>query len=142
MTTQEIESKKYNDFNIGLLIGNYIFQNDLPLLNILTLEFVPNNIVPISMGDQKKYEALDCVSDYEEYVKFLAYLEKKYLPEVVECHLPKVKFEYISELQEGIREAIIYSLWKSESCPYNMDPNSIEIVEMDTTLNIKIRRLN
>lgn len=139
---QEIELKKYNDFNIGILIGDYIFNNALPLLNILTLESVPNNLVPISIADQKKYESLNCVSDYKECVKFFAYLEKKYLPEVVEVQVPKIKINYISELQEGIRESIIDSLWKSESCPYDMDPNNIEIVETDTTLMIKIRRLN
>lgn len=136
----EIELKKCNDFNIGFLIGDYIFHN-LPLLNILTLKSVPNNLVLISMGDQKKYDSLDCVSDYNEYIDFLKYLEKKYLPEVVEIQTPKIEFDYISELQEGIREGIIEPLWKSESCPYNIEPNNIEIVETDTTLMIKIRRM-
>lgn len=141
MKNQEIELKKYNDFNIGLLIGNYITHNNLPLLNILTLDSITNNLVPISMGDQKKYDSLNCSSNYKECAEFLIYLERKYLPEVVEIQIPKIKFEYISELQEGIREGIINLLWKSESCPYNIEPNNIKIIETDTILTIKIRKI-
>ena len=133
-----------NDFNIGLYLGDYIYYNHLPILNVLTFEFSrPNKIVPISIGDEKQYFKLkEDPTKNEEYANFLIQLEKKYLPETIEIYLDKVNFENINQLKDGIKEGIINKLWKSESLPYKIESEDIEITEKMNFIVVKLKRTN
>ena len=50
-------------------------------------------------------------------------LEKKYLPNPLECHLGLIKFNDENEFKEGLRA----SLWDCDMCSYNIDVENIKI---------------
>lgn len=52
-------------------------------------------------------------------------LEKKYLPQVLECYVNKIDVENITELKAGIR----LTLWDCDICSYKIENDDDIIIE-------------
>ena len=121
---------------LGHYIGDQIVSRHLPTLSTDSIQ--TNNVIMVSEEDAKEHARLEAIwwnttgstiaKESPDWLSLLAnhrYLEKKYLPPILECYVHRISSvsEDMSELKYGIRQ----SLWDCDCCSYNTDPKNILI---------------
>ena len=134
-TPVEPRPAKSLEFQLGLKIGEEIVERDL-----VSLSNEPNtrNVVVISTEEQAEYERLSeawyaanntlgrdgSKKEWEDYRSYAHFLQKKYLPPILECIVSKIEsVNNMEDLKQGIRVA----LWDSDICNY--DTTRIDIIQ-------------
>ena len=132
------------EYQIGLYIGEYIHSNLLPTLSTDMLK--TRVIIEVSEEETKKHDELSekhqeewyknnmesgcCKESWDEYFNYNKELQKKYIPEKLECLVPKFDVDNVEELKRGIRKC----LWDTDLSHYKCETNEdIEVVDVDTT---------
>lgn len=131
----EKDKHKSVEYQLGFMIGDYIYQKYLPVLDVNSQT---NNTIKVSEEDRIKFEKLSNIwfekygrgenkdaakTDWFNLRTFDHYLEKKYLPHTLECYVCHIDVENIEELKLGIHDA----LWECDVCCYKIEPNDIKI---------------
>jgi hypothetical protein len=126
------------EFQLGFHIGNYIVCKYLPTLNIDLLQ--TRNVINVTDEEYKKYKQLDdrwfnksfnkeldSTEEWNELLKFRHEMEKKYIPEILECYVDYFMVDNVNEFKKGILD----SLWNSDLSHYCDSINDIIIDEID-----------
>ena len=136
----ERKNKLTLDYQLGYYVGADIFNRCLPTLSSDSLR--SRNVIKISEEDQKENERLNeewyATTKYgkapDEEVKegkwdlYHAHnkmLEKKYLPNPLECYMDILNIQNLEEFKEGLIEY----LWNCDMCSYNLHHEDIEILD-------------
>lgn len=122
------------EYQLGWYIGEDIVRKYLPTLSVDMLQ--TRTVINVSEEEKNEAERLNNVwyANYDEKAKndpnwialrkYHVMLEEKYLPQVLECHIPSLNVENMGELKKGIRAA----LWDSDLCHYAItEDDDIEI---------------
>jgi hypothetical protein len=146
------ENQKYldelsMDYQLGYFVGERIVSRDLPTLSTDMIhsrrvievneeDTNENNRLNSEWWKSTKYggewNGIDESGDKEKWERLFNHnkmLEKKYLPNILDCVLPLIKFENENEFKRGIR----WSLWDCDMCSYDIEPENIKI-EYDMVL--------
>jgi len=132
----EEKNKLTSEWQLGYYVGNYIVYRYLPSISV---ENDTRNVISMSSEDETEYKKTD--EDWfnkrslgkeanEEWVIFQECrkkLLKKYLPNPLQCHLGLLNITNMEEFKDGI----MTSLWDSDVCNYNIDPDNIKIYDDD-----------
>ena len=129
------------DYQLGYFVGRHIVHSYLPTLS--TDMLYSGNVIEVSEEDKIENKRLDQEwlkttrhnddwngeddGDKEKWNLYFQHnkmLEKKYLPNPLECHLELIKFNDEVEFKEGLR----WALWDCDMCSYNIEPENIKIV--------------
>lgn len=138
------------DFELGFYIGEHIVNRYLPTLSTDMLQ--SRRVIKVNEEDSIENKRLDNEwfsttrynknwngeddGDKEKWNLYLQHnkmLEKKYLPNPLECHLGLIKFNDEDKFKEGIRS----SLWDCDMCSYNIEKENIKI-EYDMEMGFTI----
>jgi len=52
-------------------------------------------------------------------------LERKYLPNPLECYMSLLNVQHMDEFKKGLR----FALWDCDMCSYNIEPENIKIYD-------------
>ena len=124
------------DYQLGLYVGEYIVNNNLPTLSVDSIQ--TNRVIKVSDEEQEECERLD--GEYvksleanqwkngdselfENWKQYRKVLEKKYLPQVLECHLSLIRIDDVKEFKEGLSDC----LWNCDMCSYSIKEEDISI---------------
>lgn len=140
------------EFQLGLFVGMHIVDHFLPTLSTDMLQ--SRNVIKVSDEDATKYKELsdDWYNKHndknvDEYTVKTAWdvhfthmkeLDKKYLPHVLECHLPALNITNMSEFKKGIEVA----LWDCDMCSYKVNEDEFDVINDDhryfTRIDLKL----
>jgi chaperonin cofactor prefoldin len=128
------------DYQLGYYVGEHIVSRYLPTLTTDMLQ--TRNVIEVSEEDSIENNRLDrewySTTKYQDnwsgeedgskekwdlYHQHNKMLEKKYLPNPLECVLQLIKFNDETEFKKGLR----FSLWDCDMCSYNIEPENIKI---------------
>jgi DNA-directed RNA polymerase subunit L len=111
---------------LGIYVGGYVITH---YLQTLSTDYLKSNIV-IKVSDEdtntwaeleKIHEStIDEVESTKVFYENLAWykaMEKKYLPEKIECMVPRIEPTDMEEFKEGVKEAI----WDCDMSSYDLD---------------------
>jgi len=110
-----------SEFQLGEYVGMYIV-DQLPTLST-DLERSKNVIQVFEEDSTKLHEIEKKRDNWEEYNAFQKYLNKKYLPKKCECYVSALNILDEAEFKGGLT----VSLWDSDICSYDLDPENINI---------------
>lgn len=140
------------DFQFGYFVGEDIFNNFLPCLDIDML--YTNKVIKVSKNDKKEFERIDKLhtktidwssikaedesEEWKNLIKFRREMEIKYLPPVLECPYWLMNISNMEEFKKGLRS----SLWNCDICHYKIETDDdIEIFDDEecyfTTIRLK-----
>lgn len=123
------------DFQLGWFVGEEIHRRHLPTLEVDMIH--TSKVIEVDPAEKVECERLNEAwwskrhsdkeaSDFEwralrEYHKFL---ENKYLPEVLTCHISPVNYTNEEEFKLGI----VRALWDSDICHYKCsEPGDVSV---------------
>jgi hypothetical protein len=116
------------EYQIGCYVGEQIFRNDLPCLDVDMIH--TSRVINVTPEELVEAERLNEVwhNDHTDdngpnWVALRAYhkeLEDKYLPKVLVCHVDPINVVDMEEFKRGVRTA----LWDCDMCHYNIRENS------------------
>jgi hypothetical protein len=124
------------DYQLGFYIGENIVDNYLPTLSTDMIH--SRKVIKVSEKDEIENNRLDdewfnsCTHEignsgdkekWEAYFNHNKVLERKYLPQTLECVFSLIRIDDMNKFKEGIKE----SLWNCDMCSYNIDEEKIEI---------------
>jgi len=120
------------DFQLGYFVGENIVNNYLPTLSTDMIH--SRKVIQVNEEDTIEIERLnkeswinnDELIDKEKWKLYLNYkkmLEKKYLPQTLECVFSLIRIDDIKKFKEGLKS----SLWNCDMCSYNVEEENIEI---------------
>jgi len=124
------------DYQLGFYIGENIVDNHLPTLSTDMIH--SRKVIKVSEKDEIENNRLDdewfnsCTHErgdsgnkekWEAYFNHNKMLEKKYLPQTLECVFNLIGIKDMKKFKEGL----INSLWNCDMCSYNIDEEKIEI---------------
>ena len=124
------------DYQLGFYIGENIVDNYLPTLSTDIIH--SRKVIKVSEKDEIENNRLDdewfnsCTHErgnsgdkekWEAYFNHNKMLERKYLPQTLECVFSLIRIDDMNKFKEGIKE----SLWNCDMCSYNIDEEKIEI---------------
>jgi hypothetical protein len=120
------------DFQLGYFVGENIVNNYLPTLSTDMIH--SRKVIQVNEEDTIEIERLNKESwinnyeliDKEKWKLYLNYkkmLEKKYLPQTLECVFSLIRIDDIKKFKEGLKS----SLWNCDMCSYNVEEENIEI---------------
>jgi len=124
------------DYQLGFYIGENIVDNYLPTLSTDMIH--SRKVIKVSEKDEIENNRLDdewfnsCTHErgnsgdkekWEAYFNHNKMLERKYLPQTLECVFSLIRIDDMNKFKEGIKE----SLWNCDMCSYNIDKEKIEI---------------
>jgi hypothetical protein len=135
------ENKEYlknvsMDYQLGFYIGENIVDNYLPTLSTDMIH--SRKVIKVSEKDEIENNRLDdewfnsCTHErgnsgdkekWDAYFNHNKMLEKKYLPETLECVFSLLRIDDMKKFKEGLRS----SLWNCDMCSYNIDEENIKI---------------
>jgi hypothetical protein len=135
------ENKEYlknvsMDYQLGFYIGENIVDNYLPTLSTDIIH--SRKIIQVSEEDEIENNRLDdewfnsCTHErgnsgdkekWDAYFNHNKMLEKKYLPQTLECVFSLLRIDDMKKFKEGLRS----SLWNCDMCSYNIDEENIKI---------------
>jgi hypothetical protein len=135
------ENKEYlknvsMDYQLGFYIGENIVDNYLPTLSTDMIH--SRKVIQVSEKDEIENNRLDdewfnsCTHErgnsgdkekWEAYFNHNKMLEKKYLPQTLECVFSLLRIDDMKKFKEGLRS----SLWNCDMCSYNIDEENIKI---------------
>jgi hypothetical protein len=141
---ERVERKKNTTltYQLGHYVGAEIFNCYLPTLSSDMLH--SRKVIEISEEDSKENKRLEsewysttkygsnrdlekCKENWDLYYAHNKMLEKKYLPDPLECHLDILNVEDWEEFKKGL----IDYLWNCDMCSYSLKPEDIEITETE-----------
>jgi hypothetical protein len=116
------------EYQIGCYVGEQIFRNDLPCLDVDMIH--TSRVINVTPEELVEAERLNEVwyNDHTDdngpnWVALRAYhkeLEDKYLPKVLVCHVDPINVVDMEEFKRGVRTA----LWDCDMCHYDIKENS------------------
>jgi hypothetical protein len=128
------------DRELGYYVGEHIVNRYLPTLSTDMLH--SRRVIEVSEEDKIENERLNTEwfsttkhmpnwdgenesdkTKWDLYFQHNKMLEKKYLPNPLDCHLGLIKFNDEKEFKEGLQT----SLWDCDMCSYNIDVENIKI---------------
>jgi hypothetical protein len=124
------------DYQLGFYIGENIVDNYLPTLSTDMIH--SRKVIKVSEKDEIENNRLhdewfnSCTHErgnsgdkekWEAYFNHNKMLERKYLPQTLECVFSLIRIDDMNKFKEGIKE----SLWNCDMCSYNIDEDKIEI---------------
>jgi len=135
------ENKEYlknvsMDYQLGFYIGENIVDNYLPTLSTDMIH--SRKVIQVSEEDEIENNRLDdewfnsCTHErgnsgdkekWDAYFNHNKMLEKKYLPQTLECVFSLLRIDDMKKFKEGLRS----SLWNCDMCSYNIDEENIKI---------------
>jgi hypothetical protein len=133
---EEYLNKLTLDRQLGYYVGEHIVSRYLPTLSTDLLQ--SRRVIQVNDEDTAENKRLDkewfnsCThksgdsGDNEKWNLYLQHnkmLEKKYLPNPLECHLGLIKFNDENEFKEGLK----LSLWDCDMCSYDIEKENIKI---------------
>lgn len=139
------EREKYRDsltaeFQLGVFVGYYIIDNDLPTIS--TSGVRTKNCISIPIKDYDEHERVLDVwfnnqnkENWGIFIEFSKELYLKYLPETFESMVDLMKIRDEEEFKKGI----ISSLWDSDACHYSLKPEEILIEDDEDLLYTRIK---
>lgn len=139
MKNKRIE-RKYSltaEWQFGFYIGEDIIHHDLPTISV---EGGTRNEIPISLEDEMEYKRTEenwynktqhgkvkADDEWKVYQECRKRLIKKYLPNPLKCYRSILNITNMDEFKDGL----INSLWNSDVCNYNLNPENIKIYDED-----------
>ena len=152
LTPEKLEKMKQNridkknklttEWQFGFYVGEYIVNRFLPSISV-----EPGTRTQIEVSEEEsieyvriekewydKYQQDDANEEWNEYQKYREVLKKKYLPNPLICHLSPLNIVDLEEFKKGL----IWSLWDSDHCNYNLDPENIKIYDDDDEIYFTI----
>lgn len=129
-------------FQLGTYVGEEIVNRYLPTLSVDMIQ--SNRVIKVSQEEEEECQRLDdawfetmesrlnsntedIAADSPEWKRLREYhkeLEKKYLPETVECFLAPINCEDELELKRGI----VHALWHSDMSHYKCSkPEDVDV---------------
>lgn len=131
-----MDKSKSVQYNLGLMVGEYIVSRYLPTLNIYIIK--TNNLINVTPEEEAEHKRLDDLWDNtsrndkeaskQNWDALKAYehmLEAKYYPKILECNI--VANINLDDNLDDVKQGIIDSLWDCDCCCYNLDPEKIKI---------------
>jgi hypothetical protein len=124
------------DYQLGFYIGENIVDNYLPTLSTDMIH--SRKVIKVSEKDEIENNRLDdewfnsCTHErgnsgdkekWDAYFNHNKMLEKKYLPQTLECVFSLLRIDDMKKFKEGLR----ISLWNCDMCSYNIDEENIKI---------------
>jgi hypothetical protein len=124
------------DYQLGFYIGENIVDNYLPTLSTDMIH--SRKVIKVSEKDEIENNRLDdewfnsCTHErgnsgdkekWDAYFNHNKMLEKKYLPQTLECVFSLLRIDDMKKFKEGLRS----SLWNCDMCSYNIDEENIKI---------------
>lgn len=148
LTPEKLEKMKQNrieekeklttEWQFGYYVGEDIVNRYLPTLSV---EPGTRTSIEVSKEDSIEYDRIEkewsdkyqkegsqswCeLDEWSDYQKYREMLNKKYLPNPLKCHMGILNILDLSEFKKGL----IFSLWNSDHCNYNLDPEKIKIYD-------------
>jgi hypothetical protein len=139
------------EYQLGIFVGDYIVTHFLPTLSTDMLQ--SRKVIKVSEDDEIKYKELHdgwyrkyndkTVSEDEKkeawdiHLAHMKEMDRKYLPHILECHLPVLNITNMKEFKKGI----MVSLWDCDMCNYHTNEDDIDISTDDHGYftNIKLK---
>ena len=131
-----MDKSKSVQYNLGLMVGEYIVSRYLPTLSIYYIK--TNNLIEITEAEKTEHKRLDEIwhhtsRDDKELSKtnwnalkaYESSLESKYYPKVLECNI--VANINLDDNLDDVKQGIFDSLWDCDCCSYNIDLDKIKI---------------
>jgi hypothetical protein len=122
------------EYKLGYMVGEFISVTYLPTLAVDNDS--TNNSIEMSEEDTILYKKINResleyykVDDYKhnvnwaKYQEFRKQMKLKYLPHTLECHINVELDSNSVDIKSGIKQ----SLWDSDICEYNIEPENIVI---------------
>lgn len=126
---------------LGYYVGEYIISTHLPTISTDSIR--SHNCIIVSEEDSIENKRLEeewysttryggnhngkdengDKEKWEKYYKHNKFLEQKYLPHKLKCSILPLNVEKVDEFKKGL----ILSLWDSDMCSYNLNPENIKI---------------
>lgn len=139
MKQERIEHKNSltAEWQFGYYVGEDIVHRDLPTISV---EGGTRKEIPVSLEDELEYKRteenwynktqhgkVDAKDEWEKYQECRKRLIKKYLPNPLKCYRSLLNITNMDEFKDGL----ITSLWGSDVCNYNLNPENIKIYDED-----------
>ena len=124
------------DYQLGQYVGEYIVSHQLPTLSTDSVQ--SNRVIKVSDEEQSECNRLDreyikSLEDnqwkkgdsekFEEWKQYRKVLEKKYLPQILDCHLGLLRIDNSKEFKQGLSDC----LWNCDMCSYDIKEENITI---------------
>lgn len=131
-----MDKSKSVQYNLGLMVGEYIVSRYLPTLSIYYLK--TNNLIEITDEEKSEHKRLDEIFDntsrgdkelyktnWNALKAYESSLERKYYPKILECNI--VAHINLDDNLDDVKQGIFDSLWDCDCCSYNIDFDKIKI---------------
>jgi len=131
----DVKNKLSTEWQLGFYVGEDIIHKYLPTLSVepgtrTSIEVSEEDSIEYDRVDKEWYnrfkhgkdEANEEWNSYQEYRKVL---KKKYLPNPLICYMGILNIVDLTEFKKGL----IWSLWDSDHCNYNLDAEKIKIYD-------------
>jgi hypothetical protein len=151
--TQKYLDNLTMDYQLGYFVGEYIVNRYLPTLSTDLLK--SNRVIEVTEEESLENKRLnedwfssttysvnhdgpDDGNDdkWRKYLEHNKMLEKKYLPNPLECYIQLIKLNDEIEFRKGLR----FSLWNCDRCQYNIEnytiQHNLELMYTKITFNL------
>ena len=147
---ERVESKKKLtlEYQLGYYVGLEIVHRYLPTLSTDMLQ--SRTVIEVSEEDALENERLDTEwysttthggewngvdengnkEKWELYHQHNKMLERKYLPNPLECYMSLLNVQNMDEFKKGLR----FALWDCDMCSYNIEPENIKIYDDEQSM--------
>lgn len=124
------------DDSLGYYIGEYIYWNYLPTLNISMLK--TRTVIEVSTEDKQQFDKLEAAlcatykfnggdgnstQAFETSRNFYHSIRGKYLPKVLKC----IMYPFVVLDIDKFKKALSDYLWDTDLCEYSVDLNDIKL---------------
>jgi hypothetical protein len=147
---ERVDSKKKLtlEYQLGYYVGLEIVHRYLPTLSTDMLQ--SRTVIEVSEEDTLENERLDTEwysttthggewngvdengnkEKWELYHQHNKMLERKYLPNPLECYMSLLNVQNMDEFKKGLR----FALWDCDMCSYNIEPENIKIYDDEQSM--------
>lgn len=125
------------EWQLGYYVGENIVHDDLPTISV---EAGTRKEIPVSLEDELEYKRTEenwynktqhgkvkADDEWKVYQDCRKRLIKKYLPNPLKCYVGILNIHNMEDFKNGL----INSLWNSDVCNYNLNPENIKIYDDD-----------
>ena len=127
------------EYQLGLYVGEYIVSRYLPTLSVSLL--TSNKVINVTSDEQREYERLTDIwfkkthkegkeaskHEWDESIQYYKSLQKKYLPQVLDCYIHPLNIQNEDLFKNGLKRA----LWDCDMCSYKCTTNEDITIEHD-----------
>lgn len=134
---------------LGYYVGEFIVTHTLPTLNIDLIK--TRKVIHVSIPEADEYHRRDAAwqktfnghtsepnKEWEAMRTYRNELAKKYLPETLECFIPRIDFVENFKYTD-FKKGLSFSLWDCDCSWYSCDEDKIEMVEKETPYHTLIK---